>query len=57
MSNLIESPFTQYCETIDKKVMIEGLSFDWYYSHLYKLEEQEPEYLKDLLIEDWYFRA
>ena len=57
MTNTVESPFTQYCETIDKKVMIEGLSFDWYYSHLYKLEEQEPEYLKDLLIEDWYFRA
>jgi len=57
MSSAVESPFTQYCDTIDKKVMIEGLSFDWYYSHLYKLDEQKPEYLKDLLIEDWIFRA
>ena len=53
----LESTFTDFCTIMDKEAIANGFSIDWYYSKCYEIFEQIPDYIKDLLIENWTFRA
>ena len=53
----LESTFVEFCEVMDREAIAEGHPIDWYYNQCYKLFEQAPDYIKDLLIENWTFRA
>jgi len=53
----LESTFIEFCEVMDKEAFAKGYTIDWYYNKCYELFEQAPDYLKDLIIENWTFRA
>ncbi len=58
----LESPFVKYCDAIDKKMMLQGASLDDYLALCFEIDENRvkfpnPNYIHDLLIKDFKFRA
>lgn len=54
---MIESPFVDYCDKIDEKMVKKGASLDDYNTLAYDLFKNTPTYILDLLISDFKFRA
>ncbi len=58
----LESPFVEYCDRIDKKMMLQGASLDDYLALCFDIQDNRKKfpnenYIHDLLIKDFKFRA
>ena len=54
---MIESPFTKYCDIIDRKMILEKASIEDYYNLCIQLNETDPDYIYNSLIEDFNHRS
>lgn len=54
---MIYSPFEKYCDSVDKDYFSNDRTISDYFKLAYQLEDERPNYINDLLIEDWKFRS